>query len=75
MSFEDDMTVIQRYTSIPFADVVAELEAADAYVQLAWLNTCVDLLNERLTVMYATAYADYKGELTDIRLVLPEDGE
>lgn len=71
--FEADLSKITEYVnSKDPEDVAAELKSADAFAQMAWLDFGIRKLEDHLRTMYATAYADFKGELKEIQLTLPE---
>jgi hypothetical protein len=71
--FEADLSKITEYANSKNPeDVASELKEANAFVQMAWLDFGIRKLEDHLRTMYATAYADFKGELKEVRLTLPE---
>lgn len=70
---EEDLKKITEYANTKDPEEIAdELKAADAFAQLAWLDFGVRKLEDQLRTMFAVAYADYKGELIDVTITLPE---
>lgn len=73
---EEDLRLITEIVNtVTPEDILTELTEADAFVQLAWLDHGLEVISGHIRTMYATAYADYKGQLKHFKLTLPRGEE
>lgn len=68
----DIIHVTQIINRLSIQELYDYLKVNEAFPQMAWVTAAVDNLEREIHILYGLAYADARGELTVLKLSLPE---